>query len=293
MLILIEKFLNHCKNQNKSPNTTKAYSRDLVLFVDYFKLTNENVIDRLNVITLEELYGFLEIRSNRSPATVARIVSAIRSFYDFLHQFRYIKENVSVYLKQPKKPKRLPKFLTQDESKDLLNSVDKVNSRFPERDYAILMTFLSTGIRVSELVSINISDINDGMLRVVGKGNAERYIPLSNSCQDAINQYLSVKRHYCGDALFTTERKNRMQSNPVGLIVKKYLGAIGKEGLSTHKLRHTSASTWIENGADLLQVQELLGHKSVATTQVYTHINKDKLKDVVNNTIINKGNVLK
>jgi integrase/recombinase XerD len=284
MLILTEKFLNHCKIENKSQNTINAYKRDLQLFVDYFQLTNENIINKLNnEVTLEKLYEFQGSRSNSSASTVARLTACIKSFYKFLHQFRYIKENVAVYLKQPKQGKRLPKFLNNKETVQLLNQVDKMNSRYPERDYAMLSIFVYTGIRVSELVNINVSDIHDGILRVIGKGNKERRISLNQECQKAINNYLKVKNVNSGDALFVSERGNRFQANPASLIVKKYLTAIGQEDMSVHKLRATFTTRLYNNGVDLFTLQSLLGHESLETTKRYTNVCDSNLKNAIEN----------
>lgn len=280
MLPIVQEYLNYYKNnENASKHTLIAYTRILSSFVDYFKFTNENNIKE---ISLKDLRKFQGNHGNSSASTVAQITACVKSFFKYMTEVEFINNNVALGLKSPKIPKRLPKYLTQKESNQLLNQVSKTNTRQPERDTAILMIFLSTGIRLSELCNINVSDINDGVLTVIGKNNKQRQIPLNKQCQESINEYLSNKKYFCGDALFTTERNNRIKANPVGVIVKNYLKQIGKGDMSVHKLRHTAASTWLNNGADLLQIKELLGHSNINTTTIYTHIDNGSLKDVVN-----------
>jgi site-specific recombinase XerD len=279
-------YLDYYKyNLNKSDNTINAYARDLKLFADYFKITDNTEVKSLGDITLRDLYKFQASQSsNKSASTVARLTATIKSFYKYLSRFNHIDKNVTSDLEQPKLGERLPKFLNEKETIKLLDTVDKLNTRQPDRDFAILMTFLSTGIRLSELVNINTSDIKDGQLIVTGKGNKQRYIPLSVECQRAIKEYLRNKKYFDGDALFTTERNNRVQANPVGAIVKQYLVKMGKGNLSVHKLRHTAATTWLKNGTDIIKIKELLGHSNISTTEIYTHVNPEGLVEVVNNT---------
>jgi site-specific recombinase XerD len=279
-------YLDYYKyNLNKSDNTIGAYSRDLKLFVEYFKITDDTEIKSLGDITLRDLYKFQASQSSdKSASTIARLTATIKSFYKYLSRFNHIEHNVTSNLEQPKLPDRLPKFLNEKETIKLLDTVDKFNTRQPDRDFAILMTFLSTGIRLSELVNINTSDIKDGQLIVTGKGNKQRYIPLSIECQRAIKDYLKNKKYFDGDALFTTERNNRVQANPVGAIVKQYLTKMGRKDLSTHKLRHSAATQWLENGTDIIKIKELLGHSNISTTEIYTHVNPKGLVEVVNNT---------
>jgi integrase/recombinase XerD len=281
-------YLDYYKhNLNKSDNTINAYARDLKLFTEYFNITDDTEIKSLGDIKLRDLYKFQASQSsNKSASTVARLTATIKSFYKYLSRFNHIDKNVTSDLEQPKLPERLPKFLNEKEAIKLLDTVDKLNTRHPDRDFAIIITFLSTGIRLSELVNINVSDIKDGQLIVTGKGNKQRYIPLSTECQIAIKEYLKNKKYFDGDALFTTERNNRVQANPVGAIVKQYLTKMGKGNLSVHKLRHTAATNWLKNGTDIIKIKELLGHSNISTTEIYTHVNPEGLVEVVNNTAL-------
>ena len=176
--------------------------------------------------------------------------------------------------------KTLPKYLTLDESIELLNSVDGKNQ---ERDYCILTLFLNCGLRISELVGLNLRDIQGDALRVLGKGNKVRILYLNDACQDALQRYLAVRRPIAGrdaNALFLSSRNERVSRSTVHAMVKKRLSAAGidESEYSSHKLRHTAATLMLQNGVDVRAVQEVLGHDHLNTTQIYTHIDNDALR---------------
>ena len=294
--------------RNKSKNTVKEYFYDLRMFLRYIHLKNINpikimnistkeiesiqikdmLIDEINNVTLSDLYAFMSyvssVRDN-SARSRARKVATIRSFYNYLYKkANLIDKNPASELESPKIMKQLPKYLSFSESKNLLNSV---SGKHETRDYCILTFFLNCGFRVSELVSINISNIKKDTLTVVGKGNKERTIYLNSASLSALKNYLLV-RPIDGiidkDALFISERKTRISVKMVQYIVKKFIEASGLDPkrYSAHKLRHTAATLMYKYGnVDIRSLQGILGHESIATTEIYTHIDNKELKEAV------------
>lgn len=285
--------------RGKSRNTVNAYSYDLILFFRYIKLKrgyvvtdmdfNEIPVDDvdmyiINNISLADLYSFLSFaanqRDNKNYAR-ARKVACIRSFFKYLYKMKMIKENPSIELESPKINSRHPVYLTLEESKQLLSSVEGKNK---ERDYAILTLFLNCGLRLSELISIDINKINNDILTVVGKGNKERTVYLNNACMDAISNYLKVRptdEIKDKNALFLSERKRRISKRTVQYLVKKYIGIsnLDMEKYSPHKLRHTAATLMYKYGkVDIRSLQQILGHENISTTQIYTHLDEEILR---------------
>ena len=227
------------------------------------------------------------------PATRARKVSTIRVFFKYLaSKAKLIETNPAQNLETPKLDKRLPKYLSLEESRKLIEVIKTASDENKERDLAIITLFLNCGMRLSELVGINIKDINfsENKLNVIGKGNKERTIYLNKSCMDAINDYLKVRPHEgvkyeSKDALFLSKRKERISNRMVQEIVKRELAKAGLDlnKYSTHKLRHTAATLMYQYGhVDIRALQVLLGHESISTTEIYTHVNDEQVKDAVN-----------
>ncbi|HOK44091.1 MAG TPA: tyrosine recombinase XerC, partial [Thermoclostridium caenicola] len=297
-------FLNYMLTiKGKSIKTVQEYYYDLRTFFRYIKLTTrpgfkdadfdtidvrDITLDDIKKIDLADLYSFMSFISRfrgNSAVTRARKVACLRSFYKYLFtKVKLIDYNPAAELDSPKVVHRLPKYLNVDESIQLLESVEGKNQ---ERDYAILVLFLNCGLRLSELVGINLSNIRGDTLTVIGKGNKERTIYLNQACLDAINAYLRV-RPVEGvkdkNALFLSERKQRISPKTVQYLVKKYLGAAGldTQKYSTHKLRHTAATLMYKHGhVDIRALQAILGHESIATTEIYTHIDDDQLRRAV------------
>ena len=254
---------------NKSQNTVKEYNYDLNTFLKYilyhFKMTNEKDLKQISIrnmsletvskITLDDIHSFLFYLTNTynsKAATRARKVSSIRVFFNYLcNKAGLIEKNPAQNLETPKLDKRIPKYLTLDDSKKLLEAVNDMDDRNKERDYAIITLFLNCGMRLSELVGINIKDINfnDQKLNVIGKGNKERTIYLNSACMNAVNKYLAVRPHDnvkydSKDALFLSERRERISNRTVQYIVKQELKRAGLDTnkYSVHKLRHTAAT---------------------------------------------------
>lgn len=299
---------------NKSQNTVKEYNYDLNTFLKYilyhFKMTNEKDLKQISIrnmsletvskITLDDIHSFLFYLTNTynsKAATRARKVSSIRVFFNYLcNKAGLIEKNPAQNLETPKLDKRIPKYLTLDDSKKLLEAVNDMDDRNKERDYAIITLFLNCGMRLSELVGINIKDINfsECQMTVIGKGNKERTIYLNKACMTAINNYLAVRpvegiktdKANSKNALFLSERKERISRRTVQYIVDKELRAAGLDTskYSVHKLRHTAATLMYQYGnVDIRALQEVLGHESISTTEIYTHVANVQARSAIEN----------
>lgn len=287
---------------NKSSNTIKEYNYDMVNFLKYLKRENkeENIIinditlDDLRKLTLDDLHEYMSYLKNKNhnqAATRARKAATLKTFFNYMTaKTNQLEFNPAQNLETPKIGKRLPKYLSLEESKNLLSTVNSNDdSKFKERDYAIITLFLNCGIRLSELVGINLKDINfeEEKMTVLGKGNKERTIYLNNACMSAIKDYLDtrpiegIKKEY-KDALFISERKERISQRTVQHIVKTYLAKCGLDKYSVHKLRHTAATLMYQYGnVDIRALQELLGHENISTTEIYTHVSNKQIRAAV------------
>ena len=295
---------------NKSPNTVKEYNYDLNMFLKYilmhFRMTDAEEMQDVNIrdmsidtvakITLDDIHSFLFYLTNNfnsKAATRARKTSSIRVFFNYLcNKKGLIEKNPAQNLETPKLDKRIPKYLTLDDSRRLLDAVkENEDDRNSIRDYAIITLFLNCGMRLSELVGINFKDISfeEQRMTVIGKGNKERTIYLNNACMSAIKKYMEVRPHDgvpfdSKDALFLSERKERISNRTVQYIVKKELERAGLDTnkYSVHKLRHTAATLMYQYGqVDIRALQELLGHESISTTEIYTHVDNSQVRSAV------------
>ena len=295
--------------KGKSINTVKEYALDLKIFFKYMKYhfgLTDIIIDNIeeipisdldynfvNQIRLNDIFEYLsymsEVRKNK-PSTRARKVACLRSYFKYMNsKAHYIDDNPAKDLDSPKTKQSLPRYLELDECKQLLETVRKANS---ERDYAIIFLFLNCGMRVSELVGINISDVKEDTLIVTGKGNKERVVYLNNACVNAINAYMKVRPKdgvKDRNALFLSKQNKRISVKTVQWLVKKYIkeANLDESKFSVHKLRHTAATIMYKYGeTDLRTLQEILGHEQLATTQIYTHIDdKERRKAADNNPL--------
>ena len=282
--MMIKEFKNYLTAiQGKSQKTADEYEFDLNIFHEFLEKrykTKEINIENIREVNISDLHAFIshltKTRGN-SNKTKARKISCLKSYFKWLKRYNMIKDNPTLELESPKIEKRLPVYLTLEDSKKLLDAA-KDNSR----DYCILTLFLNTGLRLSELTSINIDKINKDTLTIIGKGNKERTVYLNNACLSAIENY-TQERDSKEKALFLSNRKTRISQKAVEHLLDKYLeiaGLSGK-GYSPHKLRHTAATLMYQNGVDIRALQEILGHESIATTQIYTHTNQDQLRNAV------------
>ncbi|MBE7021734.1 MAG: tyrosine recombinase XerC [Ruminococcaceae bacterium] len=288
--------------RGKSKNTVKEYFFDLRTFLRYMKVLRgqaslddfeeisiaEIDIDFIAGITLHDLYEFLSYTSSErlnNANSRARKVAALRSFFKYLHvKAKLIDDNPARDLDSPKIPKSLPKYLSLDESRALLENIEGNNHY---RDYAIITLFLNCGMRLSELVGINLRDIKEEKLTVIGKGNKERVIYLNQACMKALDDYIKNERPHEGikaphqNALFISRNKRRISNQTVQHIIKKHLKAAGLDDTkySVHKLRHTAATLMYQYGhVDVRVLQEILGHTDLSTTQIYTHLDNEQLR---------------
>ena len=297
---------------NKSPNTIKEYNYDLVMFlrfikihfnltdeVDFSKIPVKDIsIETIKKITLNDIHAFLSymaVELKSKSATRARKASTIRIFFNYLSQKAHlIGINPAQNLETPKLDKRLPKYLNLEESKKLLQVTANEDNRNSQRDYAIITLFLNCGMRLSELVGINLQDIDfeESKLNVIGKGNKERTIYLNKACIKALKDYIDVRpkqgvkvdKQNSHKALFLSERRERISNRTVQYIVDKELRAAGLDTskYSTHKLRHTAATLMYQYGeVDIRALQEILGHKSISTTEIYTHVSNEQARDAI------------
>lgn len=308
---ILRDFLSYHETiKGQSALTISEYYLDLRMFLRFMKLmrndmpidTDLDSIDIRNIdlkfiseIETSDVFDFLSyLSSDRlvhpesaspdhgiGPSSRARKLSAIKSFFKYLTvRTKQLEENPVAELEYPKLRKSLPKYLSMEQSAALLRSVSGQNEK---RDYAILMLFLNCGIRRSELVGLNLTDVYEDRIRVVGKGNKERFVYFGTPCRKAIDAYLPerMKQELTDNrALFGSRNGNRISTDAVHRLVKKALMQAGLDStqFSAHKLRHTAATMMLSGGVDVKTVQEVLGHENLNTTQIYTHIENTELK---------------
>jgi site-specific recombinase XerD len=301
--ILMEFLEYHSTVRGHSDRTVFAYYTDLKILFRYLKrrrhLVDSSIpfneiditdvdLDFIKAIKIEELYRYQsfspESDSSLSAASRCRRTSSVKSFFNYLTTKRHLLEkNVCQELDMPKRQAGLPKYLEEAECERLLAACD---GKFAYRDYAILMLFLCCGLRVSELVSLNLTDVYDDHVRVLGKGNKERVVFFAEGCREALDDYLAVRdngkiHEDAQNALFISSVNRRITSRGVEQMVDKKLLMAGLDAsrYSPHKLRHTAATLMLKNGVDTRALQEVLGHSNLNTTQIYTHLDNTQLHE--------------
>ena len=276
----LEKFISYLEiEKNYSPHTVLNYRIDLEVFL---KFIDKTPLEKVDYLFLRKFLAQLRTQHYRAR-TLTRKLSSLRSFFKFLHREGFVKENPAILLMSPKLDKTLPKFLSEDEIVKFIEAAS-IKSASGKRDRAILETLYSTGIRVSELVSLSVSDVDliSNIAKVSGKGKKERIVPIGDKALDAIRDYLQ-DRHHNSRALFLNKNGTRLTDRSVRNIVNKHItAACLTQKISPHVLRHSFATHMLNRGADLRSVQELLGHINLSTTQIYTHVTTDRLKEVYN-----------
>ena len=314
-MILMD-FLDYLETiKGRSSNTVKEYAYDINLMIKYIIARKQNIklksfddivkIDssdvdlnffkNIDVIDLHSFMGFLDHNRSNGSSTRSRKTSSIRTFYKYLINIRKLDIiNPAELLDSPKKNIRQPVYLTLDESLDLLKVIlREKDEEIKSRDYCITVLFLNCGMRLSELSSINIDHIKTNTLRVIGKGNKERTVYLNDMCLDALDNYLKIRPEIDNDALFISKKRNRMSNRAIQYRIEHYLKAGGFDTsiYSVHKLRHTAATLMYQYGnVDIKVLQEILGHESVSTTQIYTHVDNNSLRNAVNKNPLNSLN---
>ena len=305
---ILRQYLGYLQTiKGKSVLTVLEYYTDLRTFFRYLKQKNHLVsadvpFDEIDIqevdltliksVTLTQVYeymNYLAVERGNSAATRSRKVSSLRTFFKYLtNKVNKLEINPIEELETPKLKKALPKYLTLEQSLELLSKVD---GPYAERDYCILTLFLNCGMRLSELVGINLSDVNSGSetLRIVGKGNKERVVYLNDACRDAISRYLKVRPHdglraEDRNAFFISKQNKRISPKTVQYLVKKYLGEIdlAQVGFSVHKLRHTAATLMYQQGhVDIRVLKDILGHENLGTTEIYTHLSNQQISEAM------------
>ncbi len=285
--LTIFEFLDYCRNEKMfSEHTISAYRHDLDLM--YFNF-NERGIKNLNEVNYDTLTIFLaeQLENNNSIRTVARRLSSIKSFFKYLLSTEAIKNNPASFIKTPKIKNKIPTYVQNNKISELMNLPD-LSKVIGVRDRAILETFYATGIRLSELTGLNLGSFNleENVVKVFGKGGKERIIPFGIPARKAIESYLKIRGlSWSSDLtipLFVNTKGKRLTSRTIQKRVKYYLKIIlgSNEGSSPHTLRHTFGTHLLENDADIRSIQDLLGHSSISSTQIYTKVNPDKMKKI-------------
>jgi len=282
---LIFKFLEYLKaERNYSEETLRAYKNDLQQFGEYL-LDREKVDDFLKVNSqmVRNFCGYL-LKYGYDKRSVCRKLSALKSFYRFLKESKKIGKNPATIVKSPRLERKLPGFLTESQIREVLEL--KPPKEISYRDKAILELFYASGLRVKELVNLKITDVDfeNKILKVKGKGEKERIVPFGNYALLAIKEYLE-KRKDNSPYLFVSKFNKKLSNRQIQKIIKKYLSKIkNPPATNPHVLRHTFATHLLDRGADLRAVQELLGHSSLQTTQIYTHLTIGQLKEIYKKT---------
>ena len=279
---LAEQFLMHLHNKNFSAHTLQGYGKDLEEFADFCQTRK---VRPEQAFTPAFIRSFLASLTAKHPSrnTMLRKIAALRSFTHYLLEQDRLKQNPFKLLPAPKREKLLPRFLTEDEVDRLLETAgDK--GRFAARNRALFELIYSSGLRRSEVTELKINDVDhfNGVVKVLGKGNKERIVPLTDEALKAIREYLSTRPNPKGnDALFLNKNGTPLTGDGLAYIFKHLAIQSGvARRVSPHSVRHSFAPHLLNNGCDLRSLQEMLGHKNLSTTQVYTHVSLEKLKDV-------------
>ena len=272
--------------RNVSPETIDAYKRDINQYLGYL---NDSGIKNLSKIKSTDIRNYIRVLNDggMAPASISRIISSIRSYHKYLSRENILDKNPVLVINNPKLPKKLPDVLSEKEISLIIDSID-VSSQFYQRDKAIIEMLYSCGIRVSEICNLEMSNlfIKDELIRVMGKGNKERLLPLGSRSRIYLNDYLLSSRlgfiqKTRSSFVFVSRNGNQLTRAMVNIILNKWVHISGlRKSVSPHKLRHSFATHLLEGGADLRFVQALLGHSDISTTQIYTHLDKHHLKEV-------------
>lgn len=283
----IEKFARYLEiEKNASSHTVNSYKTDLN---EFFSFSKDIPLESLDYLSIRRFLAHLKER-NITARSISRKLSSLRSFFKFLVKDGYIKANPAEAVSSPKREKTLPKFLTESDVVSLIEAPD-TSKPLGLRDHAMLETLYSTGMRISELTGLREEDIDfiGGMVKVYGKGKKERLLPIGDRAMKAIRDYIKARGPAPAAETFKSRgkyiflNKNKKQIGPRGFrkVLDKYVRKIAlKEHISPHTMRHSFATHLLNRGADLRSVQELLGHANLSTTQIYTHLTTEKLKNV-------------
>ena len=290
--------------KGKSQNTLKEYRLDLITFFNFIikrkslKISHHEIdLELLKNISLSDMYAYMSFVKNErlnGPSARSRKTASLRTFYNYLtNKIKVIDKNITLELESPKIPKRNPIYLNFQESKKLLSNIDS-NSKYYLMDYCIVSLFLNCALRLSELCSIDLNDIDwdSNTLKIIGKGDKERLIFLNNMVLSSLKEYLKDRSTYKinaddKNALFISSRGCRISNRAIQLLIKKYTKGFEKN-ITPHKLRHTSATLMFKHGkVDIRTLQKVLGHENISTTQIYTHVDDDGIKKAFESNPLN------
>lgn len=279
----VEEFINYLEFEKRySVHTVKNYERDLDMFLTFLRKEN---IAKISHVDFKIIRMYLNFFHNKkySKKTISRNISSLRSFFKYLQKHNLILDNPMTLITNPKMDKKLPNFLYYNELENILEIPD-LNSPMGLRDLLIIELFYSTGIRVGEIINIKIGDVDfDGnKIKILGKGNKERYVLYGEVCKNLIKEYLIIRNSISKEEyLLLNHLGNKLTVRGVEYILNKIIKKSNiKKNITPHTLRHTFATHMLNEGADLKSVQELLGHENLKTTQIYTHISNERLRDV-------------
>ena len=286
----LKEFLNYIQfERGYSAHTVTAYQHDLEKFLNFIYKYDSILLKDFGKIDRQTIRHFLgkEYEEGNSAKTVARRLASIKSLFNYLVQAEVICDNPAIHIKTPKVEKKIPTFVQENKIEDLMKMPDAV-TLIGKRDRAILELFYATGIRLNELAGLNIGSVNpqEKLLRVLGKGNKERIVPFGKPAKNALESYLNKRGKSWASPqetpLFTGRGEKRIAVRTIQQRVNIYLKAVlgGRTGASPHTLRHTFGTHLLENDADIRSIQELLGHSSISSTQIYTKVNPKKMKDI-------------
>ena len=287
----VNEFINYLAvERGLAQNTLESYGRDLRQYQTFLQNSQLDFLQNSNRDTILSYLNNLQVKG-RAVSTISRNLAAIKSFYQYLVRERHLEKDPAVNLESPKLEKKLPKILSIAEVEELLKQPNTIQPT-GLRDKAMLELLYATGIRVSELINLNISDVNldMGYIKCYGKGAKERIVPLGSIAAKCVQEYINkgrpkLVRTYEESSLFVNHHGNRLTRQGFWKIIKKYaFEANITKDITPHTLRHSFATHLLENGADLRSVQEMLGHADISTTQIYTHVTKNHLKEVYDKT---------
>ncbi len=288
---IISEYLSYLENErNYSQHTIVSYANDLAQYYSFLKEEFPELIEKHNDTDTGVIRAFLGLLldSGLSKKSVVRKLSTLRSFYKFLVRKKFVRNNPALNIITPKVEKKLPQFIDKDSMVKILSLPD-ISTFAGARDSAILELFYGSGIRRAELLGLTLSDFDERnqTIKVTGKGNKQRIIPFTKNAKQSIQRYLQFRKEIVASSglkeniLFVCDKGIRLTPSKINTLVAKYLsGNTEIQKKSPHVLRHSFATHLLDNGADILAVKELLGHESLSTTQIYTHVTVERLKKI-------------
>ncbi|HOL22441.1 MAG TPA: tyrosine recombinase XerC [bacterium] len=282
---ILVKFLEYLEHQkNCSFHTIRAYETDILQFIQFLKKNKKSSLKEVKYRDFLDFISYLKTEARYTEKSISRKVASIKAFFKFLYSRRFIKNNPALLLYTPKVPEKLPEFLSEKEVIKIIEAPEGTSWQI-KRDRAILELLYATGIRVGELVSLTVKDINfiDETVKVMGKGKKERIVPVGGPAMKSLIAYIEARHNSRSEKVFLNKYGKPLTERSVERLVEKYSKKAGiAKKVTPHTFRHSFATHMLERGADLRTVQELLGHERITTTQIYTHLTLEKLREFYN-----------